>query len=392
MRAILSLLLGCLASGLALAERSDPPAHVGSVSHASGEVVIRSPAEDYAQRVTRNWPVTAGDELLTAGNSRAELRLGLATVRLDRQAAVRMLELDRGRISLFLLKGTASLRVAELRAPEAVDIKVRHWTVRLQPGDYRIDLHENGDMTLRVRDGEARIDTGESSVQQFAGEMAQVASDATIVIQSSAPRTDAFDRWTRARHGESSGRHGRPHVARHLVGYEDLEGHGDWRWEQAYGMVWSPRHVPRGWTPYRFGRWILKAPWGWTWLDESPWGFAPSHYGRWVQLRDKWSWLPGPRQISPVYAPALVKWLEDPKRPDAVGWSPLGPYIPFEPYYSASREHARALNVFARPLGNSSDADAVDEGVDAITWMARSTMAELTARYVTAAANPVRPE
>ena len=26
----------------------------------------------------------------------------------------------------------------------------------------------------------------------------------------------------------------------------------------------------------------LDAPWGWTWVDDAPWGFAPFHYGRWV--------------------------------------------------------------------------------------------------------------
>jgi hypothetical protein len=24
------------------------------------------------------------------------------------------------------------------------------------------------------------------------------------------------------------------------------------------------------------------SPWGWTWVDNAPWGFAPFHYGRWV--------------------------------------------------------------------------------------------------------------
>jgi hypothetical protein len=378
MRAILSVLFGCLASGLAMGERADPPGQVGSVSYTRGEVLIRSPQEGFAQRVARNWPVTSGDEILTAGEARAELRLGLATARLDRDAAVTILELDGARLLLSLSAGTANLRVSELRAREAVDVKVRRWTVRLTSGDYRIDVHESGGMTLHVRDGEARIDAGAASVQQFAGEMATVAADATVVIQRSVS-TDAFDRWTQARERENSGQLGRPHVARGLVGYEDLEAHGDWHWEEAYGMVWSPRQVPRGWTPYRFGRWILKAPWGWTWVDESPWGFAPFHYGRWVRLREKWHWLPGPRKISPVYAPALVKWLEDPNQRDVVGWSPLGPYVPFKPHYPASEMHARAINLFARPSSNPGSTDAGGDDPDAITWMARSAFVEQSA-------------
>jgi hypothetical protein len=354
------------------------------VSYTSGAVAMRSPNHSSAQRVERNWPVTSGDEIFTVGDARAELRLGLATARLDRETAVTVQELARGRVSLFVSSGSASLHVPELLPREAVDVKVGRWTVRLTSGDYRIDLHENGGMTLRVREGEARIDTGASSVQQFAGETAKVAADATVVIQPSA-RTDAFDRWTRARQSETSGRRGRLHVARGLVGYEDLEAHGDWHWEEAYGMVWSPRRVPRGWTPYRFGRWIVKAPWGWTWVDESPWGFAPSHYGRWVRLREKWHWLPGSRQIAPTYAPAVVKWFEDPQR-DAVGWSPLGPYIPFKPYYPASEMHALALNIFARPLSNLSGTDARGYEPEATTWMARSAFVEQSADFTNAVA------
>jgi len=39
------------------------------------------------------------------------------------------------------------------------------------------------------------------------------------------------------------------------------------------------------WAPYRYGRWEYIAPWGYTWVDEEPWGFAPFHYGRWVNFQ-----------------------------------------------------------------------------------------------------------
>ena len=28
--------------------------------------------------------------------------------------------------------------------------------------------------------------------------------------------------------------------------------------------------------------WVWLRPWGWTWVDDAPWGFAPFHYGRWL--------------------------------------------------------------------------------------------------------------
>src|SRR5437867_1713415 len=81
-------------------------------------------------------------------------------------------------------------------------------------------------------------------------------------------------------------------------------------------------------------------PWGWTWVDDAPWGFAPFHYGRWVWYRSRWCWAPGSYVARPVYAPALVAWVGGPsvnvsvsigRSSPPVGWFPLGPrevYVP----------------------------------------------------------------
>ena len=46
--------------------------------------------------------------------------------------------------------------------------------------------------------------------------------------------------------------------------------------------VWTPAGVAADWAPYRYGHWVWVAPWGWTWVEDEPWGFAPFHYGRWA--------------------------------------------------------------------------------------------------------------
>jgi hypothetical protein len=73
--------------------------------------------------------------------------------------------------------------------------------------------------------------------------------------------------------------------------------------------VWTPSTVRSDWAPYRYGRWAWVRPWGWTWVDDAPWGFAPFHYGRWVSWRGRWGWVPGSYVARPVFAPALVAWL-----------------------------------------------------------------------------------
>jgi hypothetical protein len=78
-------------------------------------------------------------------------------------------------------------------------------------------------------------------------------------------------------------------------------------------------------------------PWGWTWVDNARWGFAPFHYGRWTSAGGRWAWVPGavngPTAVTPpTFAPALVAWVAAP--PDGTAgptrptWLPLAPGEP----------------------------------------------------------------
>ncbi len=101
------------------------------------------------------------------------------------------------------------------------------------------------------------------------------------------------------------------YVSREIPGYEDLDANGTWRSDPNYGEVWVPTvAVTAQWAPYHQGHWTWIAPWGWTWIDDAPWGFAPFHYGRWAYLGNAWAWVPGPVVVAqPVYAPALVAFV-----------------------------------------------------------------------------------
>src|SRR5258708_2846899 len=99
-------------------------------------------------------------------------------------------------------------------------------------------------------------------------------------------------------------------------GYQDLGAEGAWTQPPSDGPVWSPANMPADWAPYRHGHWAYVEPWGWTWIDDASWGFAPFHYGRWARDHDRWGWYPGAVVERPVYAPALVAFVgEPPDRP-----------------------------------------------------------------------------
>jgi hypothetical protein len=104
------------------------------------------------------------------------------------------------------------------------------------------------------------------------------------------------------------------------------------------------------WAPYRFGHWSWIMPWGWTWIDERSWAFAPSHYGRWALIDDHWAWVPGDLVANPAYAPAVVAFLGTPgvglsfEDGAAVGWFPLAPGETYWPSYTRDVNFIRTLN------------------------------------------------
>jgi hypothetical protein len=134
-----------------------------------------------------------------------------------------------------------------------------------------------------------------------------------------------------------------------MTGYDDLDDYGRWSYVANYGNVWIPSGIPEGWAPYRNGHWDFIEPWGWTWVEDEPWGFAPFHYGRWAYAGNSWCWVPGPVVVRPVYAPALVAFVGGNGFAlgggPAVGWFPLAPGEVYVPGYRVSRGYVQQVNV-----------------------------------------------
>jgi hypothetical protein len=100
-------------------------------------------------------------------------------------------------------------------------------------------------------------------------------------------------------------------------------------------------------------------------VDDAPWGFAPFHTGRWLETETGWLWVPGPRQLPPVYAPALVSWSGHASEHDRPRWSPLGPGERYVPPYPASDAYTHRLNMFATVASQDSGRLSVSTDLDA---------------------------
>jgi hypothetical protein len=342
---VLALTLG-MAGGIALGTITDPPERVARMSYILGRASVQGTDSDAADSAAVNWPVSSGDRVRTDEESGVEIDLGIAKLRLDQNTDLTLLQLDSSTASLRVSSGTVNVELREaLSDPLRMQLG-RGAVALLQPGEYRVDVVDDA-ATVVVRSGAAQISAGPARFQQGDNEAARIEADGTVAVIA-APEIDEFDRWSEHRARTAGGERSALHVPRGLIGYEELDEYGNWHWEREYGMVWEPRRVSRDWAPYRFGQWIWKPPWGWTWVDDAPWGFAPFHTGRWLQIETRWMWLPGPRQIPAVYAPALVSWADrGATTRDRLRWSPLGPGERYVPPYPASDTHIQRLNVFA---------------------------------------------
>lgn len=331
----------------------DPPSRVARLGLIDGEVTVAPAGSEEWAEAALNRPLTSGDRLWIEDKGRAELQIGSAAVYLDGDTGFGFIELDDDVLQASLTEGTATIRVRRLAAGETIQIETPHSTVFLNGvGEYHLEVDKAGDRTIvKTRNGEAEVKGGNQRFTVRDNERGVFTGVETLSgqIEPLGPRT-AFESWANDRDARNERSQSAKYVSRDAIGYEDLDDDGEWISEPEYGYVWRPTYVVNTWAPYRYGRWTYVSPWGWSWVDDYRWGFVTSHYGRWASIRDRWCWVPGPRHIRPVYAPALVGWVGGPRVGISVGfgnvgWYPLGPRDVYYPGYRHTPRYIRYVNV-----------------------------------------------
>jgi hypothetical protein len=357
--AMACLLLAALLVGPGLAQAADdPPGRVGRIAWIEGDARLErgdgSETLDHSRDSLRNWPVTSGDELEVGDNSRAEIGIGSTHLRLGENSQLLLRRVDDEHIELELRSGSLAVLLASDEVARELSIETS--AARLLPlgaGLYRIDVSdaERGRTNLHAatawRNG-LRIEQPAGNYLLQPGQRADIYPDGGFRLDT--PEADGFARWAMNEDGLQQQTSRDSPVPDEMTGAHELDRYGDWTRSADYGWVWYPRSVVVGWAPYRNGRWSWVSPWGWTWIDDAPWGFAPFHYGRWVHWRDRWGWVPGDYTPRPVYAPALVVWNGQPgvswsiSIGTGVAWYPLAPREVYVPAYAFTPRHVRLIN------------------------------------------------
>ncbi len=338
----------------------DPPGRVGRLSEITGQVWMFSPGAGEWAAAVRNRPLTSGDRLSTDSGARAELHIGSTTVRLDSGSELEVLQLDDNRTVLQLHSGSTSVRLRQRDTAAQFELRTAEGRFRAQrTGRYRFD-RQDGTSQVTVWAGQAYFEGQASALTVGAGQRAEFWLDNRNAAQYSItePVRDAFAAYNSERDQRDDRSASSRYVSPEMTGIEDLDRNGRWEQNADYGALWIPRAVAPGWAPYSVGHWAFVQPWGWTWIDDAPWGFAPFHYGRWVYLRNNWAWAPGTLVNRPVYAPALVAWIGSPRVSigisigsgggnygASVGWFPLAPREVYVPSYRVSPRYVEQVNI-----------------------------------------------
>lgn len=349
-----ALMILATASAFALAD-DDTPSRVGRISLAQGQVDISGEQGDEAEPALVNWPVTSNSQLTTGRDSRTEVRIGSTALRLDADTSIDVNALEDDSLRITLHYGSLSIRVRNPDVLRGFELDTPQGTIRLQDtGRVRVDAGRRADTTaLSVFEGEATFDGAGSRLIVRAGKRAEVTRDD---VRTGLALRDSFDEWGMMRDVRDERSESVRYVTSEMTGYEDLDQHGAWSQDSEYGPVWYPRTVSAGWVPYRDGRWTYLQPWGWTWVDNAPWGYAPFHYGRWVTVGGRWCWSPGRNVTRAVWSPALVGWVGGSnwnvsfnsggsrRAAPATGWYPLNPRDTYVPTYRVNHDNLRYLN------------------------------------------------
>ena len=332
----------------------DPPGRVARLNYSQGSVSFRPAGEDDWVTAVPNRPIVTGDDLWADENSRAEVHLGSTAIRLGSQTGITFLALDDNNTQIRLAQGSLFVRVRHVDDDDSFEIDTPNMAFTLlQPGEYRVDVSQDGNHTeVTTWHGRGHVTGGGFSYNVIAGQSASFTGDQDHLDYdlNQVPDRDGFDDWAFERDEREDHADSANYVSREMTGYEDLDEYGDWSYLPGFGPCWHPHAVVVGWAPYRYGHWVYVGPWGWTWVEDEPWGFAPFHYGRWTFFSGGWYWVPGPVVVRPVWAPALVAFVGG--GPGfhfsvglGVGWFPLAPGEVYVPSYHVSRTYVNNINI-----------------------------------------------
>src|SRR5581483_11842886 len=251
-RALVLPLLGVVLFSLS-AFAGDPPGRVARLDYMTGQVSIQPNGVNEWVAANVNRPLTTSDRIWTDKESRAELRMGAASARLNGETSLTLANVSYHAVQLQLDQGTLNLHVFRLFEGEIYEVDTPNLAFTVEKsGDYRFDVDNAGDTTVVTvwkGRGEATGDNPGIVIKSHQ-QMTFRRGRSLDYIATNAPGYDGFDSWCLARAQREDNSPALQYVSPYAVGYSDLDDYGYWQSIEPYGPVWVPRGVVAGWAPY----------------------------------------------------------------------------------------------------------------------------------------------
>lgn len=379
--------------------QQDPPAEAGRLGFVSGTVSVQLMGSDDWEQAYANQPLGPGDRIYADADGRAEIQVGRTYLHIGPRTDLTLVDSSSSGIDFGLARGSLRLRCLGLWPSQALSVSTPSGNATIwQPAELRVDVFaDQGTTVFTGVGGNVRVSGAGGYQQEISGvralELAGTGQAYAQWLQPAAP--DDLDNWANQQDELFSHAASFRYVNPEVPGAEELDANGSWRPGTEYGAVWFPNNVPAEWTPYHNGHWVHRALWGWVWVEDEQWGYAPFHYGRWVNLNGRWGWVPGPPAEHPVWSPALVAFVGGVNVGGAAAsaWFPLGPGEPYRPWYPCSPHYVDQVNITniqpaPRVVVQKTYVNVTN--VTNITYVNRVTAVTVVKREDFAAGRPVR--
>lgn len=318
------LCIGALltATGAAFAD-ADYLEH-GRISFDTGGLLVKGAQDSEWAAAAVNALIVPGDTLWIDKEGTAEMEMaGANFLRFADQSKAEIVTLPpnmfiRGWVGSFYVHRFARSEGNFIFATPAATIDIACDSM------VRLDIAENGSLTVSVRWGSAAVHT-DLGGDVTAGDATRVWVDPGYLPSEPVPFdrnvSDAFDNWNseRARLLAQSAQTTPKEVVvtESTVGIYDLPRYGEWVYID-HRPYWRPTVVVN-YEPYRYGYWNYMPAYGHVWVDEYPFAYVTSHYGRWRYAATYgWVW-----SYDPVWGPA---WVASVRAGNYFLWAPVDYY------------------------------------------------------------------
>src|SRR5713226_8474029 len=196
--ALSSMVLTTLAAAQDQNQQDDPPSRVARLGYMEGSVSFQPAGESDWVGAVPNRPMTTGDHLWSDQDSRVELQLGSAVIRLNANTGFSFLNLDDRTVQIQLTSGSINVRVRELDQNDVFEVDTPNLAFSIyRPGSYRVEASEDGTYTVvSLREGEGEATGNGQTYTVHAGQRATFSGTDSLnadIVEIGRP--DQFDNW-----------------------------------------------------------------------------------------------------------------------------------------------------------------------------------------------------